>query len=238
MCWLVDGGMVETHEYYQWISLTLIAQAVCFYIPGWLWSYWESSHIKEVVGDNGIKILDDILVKSEASCEEIADDISKKLVDNMGSHKHWAAKFLFCEILNMFTTISQMFFTDYFLNGKFIKYPLKMIEYVVNQHKYEASEEENPMEQVTSLLNCLTFIVKWSFYIKMFQIFPTLTQCVQFLSSYGKENNKIQLYCVLPANIWNQKLYLFLCYWWWFLAILGTFQLTYRLLTLVSRQFR
>merc|ERR1719450_493188 len=86
-----------------------------------------------------------------------------------------------------------------------------MIDYVV-----EASEEDNPMEQT----------------------FPILTECVQYPYSYGFSNNKIELKCVLPANIWNQKLYLFLCFWWWFLAILGAFQLTFRLLTLVSRQFR
>lgn len=145
-CSVLDTGTKEKHEYYQWISLTLLVQSVCFFVPAWLWSYWEKGYIKDVVGDNGIKILDDILSKSKEHCQKISEEIGKKVVDNMGSHRHWAAKFIFCEILNFFTTVSQIHFTDYFLNGNFIKYGLKMIEYVVNDH---IDDRENPMEKVT-----------------------------------------------------------------------------------------
>ena len=104
------------------------------------------------MGDNGIKILDDILSKSQDHCKEISKEIGKKIVANMGTHRHWAAKFIFCEILNFSTTVSQIYFTDYFLNGKFIEYGLNMVEYVVNEHMNKDRNEENPMEEVTQLV--------------------------------------------------------------------------------------
>ena len=146
--YVIGSGKNEKHEYYQWISLTLLVQSVCFFLPAWLWSYWEKGYIQDVVGGNGIKVLDDILSKGEDHCKKISKEIGKKVVDNMGSHRLWAAKFIFCEILNFSTTVSQIFFTDYFLNGNFIKYGLNMIEYVVNDH---IDDRENPMEKVTHI---------------------------------------------------------------------------------------
>ena len=136
------------YEYYQWIALTLLAQAVFFYLPGWLWSYWEKGHIEEVVGDNGVKVLDDILDKSEGRCKEISEDIASKLVDNMGSHKKWAAKFIFCEVLNFCTTVLQILFTHKFLNEGFLDYGVKVFEYALDPSK------ENPMDKVSTLDNC------------------------------------------------------------------------------------
>jgi len=211
LCYVLDGKN-EKHEYYQWISLTLLVQSVCFFLPAWLWSYWEKGYIQDVVGGNGIKVLDDILSKGEDHCKKISKEIGKKVVDNMGTHRLWAAKFIFCEILNFSTTVSQIFFTDYFLNGKFIYYGLNMIEYVVNDH---IDDRENPMEET----------------------FPTRTNCVQHPYDTGGLA-KAHLRCILPANIVNQKLYLFLCYWWILLAILGALQLIYRLLTLLLRPLR
>ena len=113
----------------------MLVQSVFFFLPAWLWSYWEKGYIKDVVGDNGIKVLDDILSKSHEQCGKISDEIGGKVVENMGTHRNWAAKFVFCEILNFLTTVSQIIFTDYFLNGRFITYSLKMLEYALNGSK-------------------------------------------------------------------------------------------------------
>ena len=204
----------------------MLVQSVCFFLPAWLWSYWEKGYIKDAVGNNGIKILDDILSQSQDTCEKASEEIGKRIVDNMGTHRLWAAKFIFCEILNFSTTVSQIFFTNYFLNGKFILYSLEMIEYVINDH-----DGKNPMEKVTLVIITLSFL------FIVVQTFPTRTDCVQNLHGTGGRNI-VNLRCVLPANIWNQKLYLFLSYWWILLAVLGAAQLIYRLLTIVLKSFR
>jgi len=109
------------------------------------------------------------------------------------------------------TTVSQIYFTNYFLNGNFINYSLDMMKYV-----YNGSDGTDPMEKT----------------------FPTRTQCVQHPWGTGWGLSTAHLSCILPANIWNQKLYLFLSYWWILLAVLGAAQLLYRLLTLLFRPFR
>ena len=44
--------------------------------------------------------------------------------------------------------------------------------------------------------------------------------------------------CVLPSNIWNQKLYLFLWCWFLILAMLGVGQMIYRLATVLICHYR
>ena len=101
------------------------------------------------MGDNGIKVLDEMLSKSQGYCKEVSKKIGGKIVADMGTHRLWAAKFIFCEILNFCTTVTQIFFTDYFLNGNFIVYGIKMMEYVVNDYR---NDGENPMEKVTHMI--------------------------------------------------------------------------------------
>ena len=147
-----DDGKTEKHEYYQWISLTLLVQSVFFFLPAWLWSYWEKGYIKDTVANNGIKILDDMLSKSQGHCKEVSKKIGGKVVADMGTHRLWAAKFIFCEILNFSTTVTQIFFTDYFLNRKFLLYGIKMME-------YDYMDGENPMEEVTHILIILLYYI-------------------------------------------------------------------------------
>ena len=110
-----------------------------------------------MVGDNGVKILDDILAHSRDRCEQISDEIASKVLDNVGTHRKWAAKFIFCEVLNFVITISQFLFTNYFLNGNFKSYGLDMIEYIVDEYK---SDTTNPMEKVYLLCLFLGTIIE------------------------------------------------------------------------------
>ena len=78
---------MRTHEYYQWVTLFMVAQvnmdtfavctavqsatyllqAICFYLPGWLWSHYEKGRVADVVGEKGKKKIDDILIEDEVS---------------------------------------------------------------------------------------------------------------------------------------------------------------------------
>ena len=137
-------SLTRSHEYYQWVALALTAQAVAAYLPGWLWRGWEGGSLAAVVGDSGLKALDDILAETSEQCGARADTVADKVVSLAGTHNKWAACFLLCEILNFVVTIGQIFFTDFFLGGFFISYGLDMINHVVEKD----FEDENPMEKV------------------------------------------------------------------------------------------
>eukprot|EP00092_Neocalanus_flemingeri_P013618 GFUD01014688.1.p1 GENE.GFUD01014688.1~~GFUD01014688.1.p1 ORF type:complete len:372 (-),score=63.94 GFUD01014688.1:424-1539(-) len=212
MCGEEDPDCSKTHEYYQWVALTLLVQAVCFYIPGWLWLHWEKGQIADVVGENGMKEIDVILVESKESIELSAKTVSDRIEAMKGSHKKWAAKFVLCEVANFGIAISQFYFTDIFLGGEFMEYGTGMLEYVT-QPEVEGC---HPMTR----------------------IFPILTNCLQNTKGGAGGDASLGFVCVLPANIWNQKFYLFFYFWLTFLILVGFFQFVYRILTILSRHFR
>lgn len=212
LCGDGDPSCTKDHAYYQWVALTLIAQAVCFYIPGWLWFHWEKGQIADVVGENGMKEIDMILIESDESCEKAAKNVSDKIEAIRGSHKKWAAKFVFCEFANFGIAISQFYFTDLFLGGEFMEYGTEMLEFATQTDPQEC----HPMTR----------------------IFPILSNCQHYAKGAGGGESSDGYICVLPSNIWNQKFYLFFYFWMVFLILIGFSQALYRILTIFSRHFR
>jgi hypothetical protein len=120
--------------------------------------------------------------------------------------------YIFCEILNLANVILQMFFMNYFLGGEFFDYGLDVLRVT-----------ELPMEERIDPLS---------------KVFPKVTKCT--FNNYGPSGtveNK-DGFCVLAINIINEKIYIFL--WFWFLAIgvLTGVHLFIRFLSTVSPCFR
>jgi hypothetical protein len=64
--------------------------------------------------------------------------------------------------------------------------------------------------------------------------------CVLFFSRHGTsgEKNYIDILCVLPLNMVNQKFYTFFCFWLAFLLVSSIMTLTIRVALIVSAEFR
>ena len=104
------------------------------------------------MGENGLKAVDVILVESEESCKVQAKKVSDKIREMSGSHKKWAAKFIFCELANFAVAISQFYFTNSFLSGEFLEYGTSMLQ-------WELSAESDrvgchPMSRVSTDSEC------------------------------------------------------------------------------------
>ena len=85
-----------------------------------------------------------ILIESDESCEKSAKKVSDKIEAIRGSHKKWAAKFVFCEFANFGIAISQFYFTDLFLGGEFMEYGTEMLEFATQTEPQEC----HPMTRV------------------------------------------------------------------------------------------
>ena len=72
----------------------------------------------------------------------------------------------------------------------------------------------------------------------MFFTFSQVTKCV--FHKYGPSGTiqKHDALCILPLNIINEKIYIFLYFWFVFLAAVSAVWLVYRLLTVVSHDVR
>jgi len=123
-------------------------------------------------------------------------------IESFHTHSTYAFGYILCEIINMINIISNIYITNKFLGGYFLTYGIEVLKYYNNRgYKF------NPMDI----------------------IFPRLTKCNFF--NYGPSGTiqNIDAMCILAQNILNEKIYLFLWFWFFILTILSIFALVYRI---------
>ena len=120
--------------------------------------------------------------------------LAKYFTETMGLHDGWAARILIAHSLYLINVVGQIFFTDCFLGYEFSTYGVHAASFL----EQESQERTDPMARV----------------------FPRVTKCTfhKYGPSGGIQRHDAQ--CVLPINILNEKIYVFL--WFWF-AILTCF---------------
>ena len=148
--------------------------------------------------------------------EETKNDRKKLLVDffiaNLHNFEFYAARFFICEFLNFVNVVLQIYFMDVFLDGEFSTYGRDVWGFT----EMEPEEREDPMARV----------------------FPKLTKCT--FHKYGPSGT-IQKYdglCVLPLNIVNEKIYVFLWFWFFALAIVSSIAIIYRVFVILNPKLR
>lgn len=153
-------------------------------------------------------------------CPLIGDDTKrdrvKLLIDYFNANLHcqnfYAARFILCEMLNFINVVLQIYFVDYFLDGEFSQYGTDVISYT----EMEPEHRTDPMARV----------------------FPKVTKCT--FHKYGPSGSvqKFDGLCVLPLNIVNEKIYVFLWFWFILLTFLTGLCIVYRFCIVVSPALR
>lgn len=140
------------------------------------------------------------------------DLIVKYFTLHRGQHGMYALRFFLCEVLNFVNVIGQIFFIDLFLDYEFSKYGMQVLEFMGE----EAEDRPDPMAVV----------------------FPKVTKCT--FHKYGPSGT-VQLHdglCVLPANIINEKIYIFIWLWLVGLAVITGVFLVYRIAVIAGPAIR
>ena len=96
-----------------------------------------------------------------------------------------------------------LYFMDLFLGGEFTTYGLD----VVSMTEMKNDERDDPMARV----------------------FPKVTKCTFHKFGPSGTVEKFDGLCVLPLNIINEKIYVFLWFWFVFLSIVTGLHLTFRI---------
>ena len=114
--------------------------------------------------------------------------------------------------MNFINVIVQIAFTDFFLGYEFSTYGTDVLAYTGE----EAEDRPDPMKVV----------------------FPKVTKCT--FHKYGPSGTveKKDGLCVLPLNIINEKIYIFLWFWMVFLAVTTGVVLLYRFALILGSQIR
>lgn len=132
--------------------------------------------------------------------------------DNINRHNFYAFRFFICEALNFINVVAQIFFMDYFLDGEFSTYGSDVVRFT----EMEQEQRIDPMSRV----------------------FPKVTKCT--FHKYGPSGSvqKFDGLCVLPLNIVNEKIYVFLWFWFIILSILSGISIIYRVVVVMGKKVR
>lgn len=129
------------------------------------------------------------------------------LTSHMYNHSTYVACFTLCEILNFVNVIGQIYLIDTFLDGEFSRYGSDVLRFTNLDQEFR----NDPMVKV----------------------FPRMTKCTFHRYGSSGDVQKHDALCILPLNILNEKIYIFLWFWFIILAVLSGIILVYRMLIIL-----
>uniref|UniRef100_T1ITF1 Innexin n=1 Tax=Strigamia maritima TaxID=126957 RepID=T1ITF1_STRMM len=132
--------------------------------------------------------------------------------NNLRMHNGYLYRYVACEFINFVNILGQIYLTDRFLGWEFLTFGSRVMQYV---------SDNGP-----------------TYTDPMIRVFPRLTKCTFYNHGRSGTIQFIDALCVLPLNIVNEKIYIFLWFWFMSLAIITGVNLIYRLVTLQIATFR
>jgi len=108
--------------------------------------------------------------------------------------------------------IGQMFLMDRFFDGAFLTFGLEVIAFA----------EQDQEDRLDPLI----------------YVFPRMTKCTFHKFGTSGEVEKHDALCLLPLNIVNEKVYIFLWFWFILLSILSFLVIVYRIIIVISPKMR
>jgi len=204
----------ETNDtlYYQWVVFMLAINAMLFKIPHLLWKSFEGGLMKKFHSGKGLK---SDLMNADGDMEEhLQTHIAyfKKLSKKSGKNIIYYAQFQTCQLLNIIMLVLNVWATNQFLpsssQGSFISYGSDVVNYLTT----DAVDPTNPGPM------CLTF--------------PTVVGCEFSTIGTGGSIQTDTGICILSQNIINEKVYLFLWFWFVLLGVASGIQMIFEIAVL------
>lgn len=203
-----DEDNVVHHKYYQWVVFVLFLQAACFHLPRLIWKHAEGGLMKMLVGD----LTDPMMLIKKSDRSDKVEFIKKYFKESIKGHGPYALKFFFCEFLCLVNVIGQMYFTDKFLGYTFMTYGSDVFAMTFG----DPEGRSDPMNMV----------------------FPKVTKCT--FHKYGPSGTVTRHdgLCILALNIINEKIYVFLWFWFVGVAIFSALAIVYRMVVVLVPALR
>lgn len=92
----------EYLRYYQWVIILLLFQSFIFYFPSCLWKVWEGQRLKQLCSEVG-----EALLSEETYNTRLRLLVKYFTTDYEDMHFCYMAKYVFCEVLNCFISVSR-----------------------------------------------------------------------------------------------------------------------------------
>ncbi|CAI4223535.1 unnamed protein product [Auanema sp. JU1783] len=207
----LDGAYKRQRKisYYQWVPFFLLISAACFRLPSLIWKY--------MAGHSGIKIHEVVRLSSDPN--NIKPDIKRANIKSLTVHLQGALRFhrrlhrkqirphkffwLFNLPYSAFFVTSMYLFTKFFYLANVCLQLLLMNKFLETDKYYMYG-----LGAVWDLVNGTTW--------QQSGVFPRVSLCDFDVRVMGNvQEHTIQ--CVLVINIFNEKIFIFL--WFWYLML-------------------
>jgi len=106
----------------------------------------------------------------------------------------------------------QMFLMDTFFDGEFLTFGIEVL-------RLSEEDEENRVDP-------------------MIRIFPRMTKCIFYKGGPSLNIEHHDALCILPLNVVNEKIYIFLWFWFLMLFCLTSLTILYRIAVIISPRIR
>lgn len=138
----------------------------------------------------------------------LADYLNK----TMGTHGHLGVVHVTCELFNMVNAVGNIYLIDLFLGGTFFDYGWKIFQ-------YSELDQENRND-------------------RLIQMFPRVTKCIYHRYGSSGTIETLDAMCILPLNVVNEKIYIFVWFWLIVLSLFSISALLYRVVVVMSSTIR
>merc|ERR1719322_1479185 len=122
---MTEEGDEIRHAWYQWVVFVLFFQAICCYVPHFLWKIWEGCKISMLIQDLHGHSIDGGLGEESNKKRRL---VVNYFLKTLRTHNAYTYKFVFCEFLNLFNIFGQMYLMDTFLGGEFSTYGADVVK--------------------------------------------------------------------------------------------------------------
>ncbi|CAG9773051.1 unnamed protein product [Ceutorhynchus assimilis] len=162
-----------------------------------------------------------LLIGDKAEREHRQNRLVQYLIETMHQHNTYAFGYFMCEILNFINVIVNIVMTDRFLGGAFMSYGTDVV-------RFSNMNQENRTDPMVA-------------------VFPRVTKCTFHKFGPSGSIQRHDALCILALNILNEKIYIFLWFWFIILAILSGLAMVYSVAvillpstreTILKRRFR
>lgn len=187
------------HNYYQYVSIILLVQAVLFYTPHYIWKVCENGTIIDVCQcfqDNRLTFKDYLKANRH---------LLVYINHCFNINKSLALKYYLCHVFMTINLILQVIWLHWLFNYQYYDYGIKAMKYYFSNSIIFPGHEASFGQQWIELDNPLD------------HVFPKITTCKLIQGSPTGDTDKFSPMCVLTLNIFYDKIFLIL--WFWFLIL-------------------